>query len=140
MARQGNPERSVEVSHEDRRACALLDRGLHRSAGGPGPGRRGNGAWPRRGWGRRVGGPAAADGPGGDRDAGAVGLSAAAVRRGCEEGGQGSQPINRTTDRAVSARAGARPVVPECQTWNGSVPGSVWTVQEPSLRKLAAVA
>lgn len=29
---------------------------------------------------------------------------------------------------------------PERQTWKGSAPACVWTVQEPSLRKLAAVA
>jgi hypothetical protein len=29
---------------------------------------------------------------------------------------------------------------PECQTWKSSAPGSVWTVQEPPARKLAAVA
>lgn len=37
-------------------------------------------------------------------------------------------------------RPGALPVMLKSQTWNGSAPPCVWTVQEPSLRKLAAVA
>ena len=46
----------------------------------------------------------------------------------------------RDTSRSSLMRSWSTVGDAQRQTWNGLVPGSVWTVQEPSLRKLAAVA